>query len=88
MNKVAVKTSRNSKLTNEMYEWLLKHGLKENDSIDYHNPLLIQCIEELQPIEWWIREINSDKYAVIETLNDFIIVTPEEIESIEWTIIQ
>ena len=69
-------------LTQEMFDWLKAKGMKEGEELKRHDPLFIQCIEELKPNDWGIHEIEEDKYFVMITCNDEIILTPSDIELI------
>lgn len=84
MNKVVFRTSKEAEPSPEMIEWLFEHGYKENDNIEYHNPLLVQCVEELMPPDWGVQYIDGDEYTVIQTLNDEVILSRNDIENFKW----
>lgn len=75
-------------ITQEMYDWLKAKGLKDGDELKRHDPLFIQCIKELHPKDWTIHEIEGDKYFVMISCNDELILTPSDIEFINTKWIQ
>ena len=78
-NKVAYPAVTDLGISKEMYDWLLEHGLKDGENITFHNPLLIQCVEELKPAGWLIKEIKGTKYRLIDTKGPFL-WTPEDVK--------
>ena len=80
-NKIAVKKHPWSSLSKEMIQWLIERdeSLKDQE-LDIHNPLLVQCVEELKPTDFRIVEIDGDEYLTLETLTDVIVIVPEDLE--------
>ena len=89
-HEVVIKVLANSQLTKEMVDWLIAYGKNLNDNIKYHDPLLVQCVKELQPNEFRVATIKGNKYKVIDFLNDSILFTPEDLVQINkvWTVIE
>ena len=88
-HEVVVKNLSNTQLTKEMVDWLLAHGKNLNDSIKYHDPLLIQCVKEVKPSGFAVVTIKGNKYKIIDFPNDSILFTPDDLVQLEtmWTII-
>ena len=78
-NKVAYPAVSDLGISKEMYDWLLERGLKDGENITFHNPLLIQCVEELKPAGWRIKEIKGTKYRLIDTKGPFL-WTPDDVK--------
>lgn len=89
-HEVVVKTLSKNALTKEMVDWLLAHGKNLNDNIKYHDPLLVQCVKEVQPDGFRVVEIEGNKYKIIDFLNDSVLFTPRDIEKLQsmWTVIE
>ena len=67
-------------LTKEMVDWLIAHGRKLEDNIAYHDPLLVQCVKELEPEGFAVTTIEGNQYRIVDTLNDSFVVTPKDIK--------
>lgn len=81
MGKIAVKKHPWTNLTKEMVNWLIKHDKSlEDKEIDIHNPLFVQCVEELKPDEFRIFEFDGDEYLTLESSNDVLVLVPKDIE--------
>jgi len=81
MNKIAVKRHPWTNLSKEMIDWLIEHDKSlENKELDIHNPLLVQCVEELNPTDFRIVEIEGDEYLTLESANDVIVIEPKDLE--------
>ena len=89
-HEVVVKTLSSSALSREMVEWLLAHGKNLNDNIKYHDPLLVQCVKELNPDGFTVVEIEGNQYKIIDFANDSILFTPHDLERLNsmWTVIE
>lgn len=83
MNKVVIKRNPWTVPTKEMVDWLIEKNpeLKDGD-IEAHNPLFVECVEELKPSDFRVVQIEGDEYTLIECENDVIILVPEDIEII------
>lgn len=73
----------------EAIQWLENKGIKTNyvaTNIDRHDPLLVQCIEELgenangEFSELDIELIDSDRYAILENGGKEQIITPTRVK--------
>ena len=81
MNKIAVKRHPWTNLSKEMIDWLIEHDKSlEDKELDIHNPLLVQCVEELHPADFRIVEIEGDEYLTLESANDVIVIVPKDLE--------
>lgn len=89
INKVAYPAVTDHGITKEMFDWLLEHGLKENETVTFHNPVLVQCVEELKPEGWRIKEVKGGKYRLIDTKGPFL-WTPEDVKVLtnNWVVIE
>ena len=83
--KVVGKTLSRVGLTQEMVDWLVAKGKTLNDSIAYHDPLLVQCVEELKPNGFYVATLEDNKYKILELANDSVIFTPKDIEILQKT---
>ena len=81
-NKVVSKTISRDVLSNEMVDWLLAHGKELDSNISLHDPVFVQCVEELKPSGFYIVEIEGDEYIPVELLNDFLILTPKDLKAL------
>lgn len=90
VHKVAYGTAPNMPISKEMFDWLLAHGCNENDKIRYHDPLFVQCVEEVKPKGWMVTEITGNKYRPVDFVNDTFIFTPETLKVINksWIVIE
>ena len=89
MNKIAVKKHPWTTLTKEMIEWLIEHDKTlEDKEIDIHNPLLVQCVEELKPDGFRVFEIEGDEYLTLESSNDVIVIVPKDIEVLKQSFVK
>lgn len=88
--KVAYRTLAKAPITKEMVEWLVAHGKTENEAVKFHDPLLVQCVEELTPPGWNVTEITGNKYRLVDLVNDAFIITPEDIKVLNknWIVIE
>ena len=88
--KVVYRSIAKAPLTNEMVDWLIAHGRQENGTISFHDPLLVQCVEELQPTGWHVTEISGNKYKLVDLINDAFIITPEDVKVLNknWIVIE
>lgn len=88
-HKVVLKRNPWSSLTNEMLNWLLERNpsLKDTD-MELHNPLLVQCVEELKPDNFRIIEIEGNEYVTLDTDNDVVLLTPADIEIIKQNFVK
>ena len=86
-NKVAFRTVSKLPLSQEMVNWLVEHGFKEDDKIAYHDPLFVQCVEELRPRGWVVHEIKGDKYYPADFAHDAYIITPEDLALIKKSMV-
>lgn len=88
--KVAYRVAAHAPITKEMVDWLVAHGKSENDAVKFHDPLLVQCIEELNPRGWRIAEITGNKYKLVDLINDAFIITPEDVKVLNknWIVIE
>ena len=77
-------------LTKEMVDWLIAHGKSLNDSIKYHDPLLVQCVKELNPQGFGVTKIKGNKYKILDFPNDSMLVTPEDVKQLNksWIVIE
>ena len=81
INKIAVKRHPWTTLTKEMIDWLIeKDNTLEDKEIDIHNPLLVECVEALNPSDFRIVEIEGNEYLTLETTNDVVVIVPSDIE--------
>lgn len=89
-HEVVFKVLSKTQLTKEMVDWLIEHGKMLNDSISYHDPMLVQCVKELRPDGFGVTTIKGNKYKVIDLANDSIILTPDDIKVLNknWTVIE
>ena len=89
MNKIAVKLHPWTELSNEMVDWLIEKdpSLKDKD-IELHDPLLVECVETLKPKDFRIFEIDGDEYLTIETLNDVIVIVPNDFEMLKKSFVK
>ena len=89
-NEIVFKALSREVLTKEMVDWLVEHGKQLNDSIKYHDPLLVQCVKELKPNGFGVTTIKGNKYKVVDLLNDSIIITPDDVKLLNknWTVIE
>ena len=87
-HEVVFKTLARVQMTKEMVDWLVAHGKNLNDNIQYHDPLLVQCVKELQPEDFGVKVVKGNKYKVVMTLNDFLIMTPEDVKALnkDWVV--
>ena len=81
--KVVGKALSRTTPTKEMVDWLIAHGKAENDKIAYHDPLLVQCVEELHPSGFYVTNLVDSRYKVIDLPNDSIIFTPNDLEALQ-----
>lgn len=86
-HEVVCKQFADTKLTKEMVDWLIAHGKTLEDNIMYHDPLLVQCVKELDPEGFTIVTIEGNKYRVIDLVNDSFIVTPKDIDFLKKSLI-
>ena len=82
-HKVAFRTVSKLPLSQEMVDWLVSHGYKEGDNIKFHDPLFVQCVEELRPNGWVIHEIKGNKYFPADFAHDAYIITPEDLTNLK-----
>lgn len=83
-NKLAVKRHPWTNLTKEMIDWIInKDKSLENKDIEIHDPILVQCVEELKPDDFRIFEIEGDEYLTLETSNDVIVIVPKDLETLK-----
>lgn len=77
-------------MSKEMVDWLVAHGKKMDERIAYHDPLFVQCVKELNPAGFGIMTIKSNKYKVIDLLNDSLVLVPDDLKVLNnnWTIIE
>jgi len=89
-HEIVFKALKRSVMTKEMVDWLLAHGKNLNENISYHDPLLVQCVKELKPSEFGVMTIKGNKYKIIDLTNDSIVMTPEDVKTLNkhWTIIE
>ena len=87
--RVAYRTCTNiPPITNEMVDWLLARGRKLEETIQYHDPLLVECVEELKPSGWRVDDLGNDKkYIIFETLNDCVLITESDLKRFEKDLI-
>ena len=81
--KVVGKSLSKAQLTQEMVDWLVAKGKTLNDRITYHDPLLVQCVEELQPDGFFVAHIKDNRYKTLDFPNDSVIFTPSDIEVLQ-----
>lgn len=84
---IVCKLWANAKLTKEMVDWLLAHGKKIDDNIMYHDPLLVQCVKELDPEGFSIITIEGNQYRIIDGPNDSFVITPKDIQALKKSLI-
>lgn len=86
-HKVVSPRNKRTQLTEEMYAWLTERGYKDGECIVWHSPVLVECVETLKPDEFRINEIEGNEYALLNTLNDTILIVPSDLEYIKKSFI-
>lgn len=72
-------------------KWLCEHGVKNPYKVERHNPILVQCVEELGTeangycADICIEEINGNKYWIEEYDGFEVVYTPD---TIDWVVIR
>lgn len=88
-NKIVVKLHPWTSLTKEMFDWILdKDSSLKNKEIDLHNPILVECVETLNPSDFRVVEIEGDEYLTIETVNDVVVLVPKDLERIKKSFVK
>ena len=89
-HEIVCKILSKTQLTQEMVDWLLAHGKKMDDSIQYHDPLFVQCVKEVRPSGFGITKIRGNKYRMIDFPNDSVLMTPDDIKLLNksWIVIE
>ena len=86
-HEIVCKLWANAKLTKEMVDWLIAHGKKLDDNIMYHDPLLVQCVKDLNPDGFAVTVIEGNQYRIIDGLNDSFVITPKDIQELKKSLI-
>jgi len=88
-HKIVLKEAPWAKMTREMVDWVLERNPELKDkSLELHDPLLVECVETLNPPNFRIVEIEGDEYLTLETTNDVIALTPSDIEILKKNFIK
>ena len=80
--KIAIRRGIHAVLTEKMMEYLRGLGVGDDETLYYHDPRLVKCVEELDPEGWDFTDVPDEdikEYYPLLTENDFMLLRREDL---------